>query len=164
MRSQSRTLVILVVMGLCWPMLAQDRPFTLGKTEQKLLEAANESRTKEMIGKLTPNRTLTEIARKHAENMARQEKMDHVLDGKGVAKRAEEGGYDYRVIGENLAEATGDKDAPAPTPAEIHKNWMESKPHRANLLNPKFEQVGIAVVKSAKGTYFYCQVFGTLQK
>jgi uncharacterized protein YkwD len=153
-----------LLLCLTWSVLAQDRPFTLGETEQKLLEAANDSRTKEKIGKLIANRTLTDIARKHAENMAKQEKMDHVLDGKGVAKRAEEGGYNYRVIGENLAEATGDKEAPAPTPAEIHKNWMESKPHRANLLNPKFEQVGIAVVKSAKGTYFYCQVFGTLQK
>ncbi|MFQ3652512.1 MAG: CAP domain-containing protein [Gemmataceae bacterium] len=161
-----RWIVLMALLLLvCSPLVvAEDQPFRLGETEQKLLDAANESRSKEKIGKLVANRTLTEIARKHAENMARQEKMEHVLDGKGVAARAQEGGYNYQVIGENLAQATGDKEAPAPSPEVIHKHWMESKPHRVNLLNPKFEHIGIAIVKSPKGTYFYCQVFGKLAK
>ena len=155
----------LVFIGSVWVTAqAQDRPFRLGPTEQQLLEAANAARSKEKIGQLVVNRTLTEIARKHAENMARQEKMEHVLDGKGVAARAEEGGYRYRVIGENLAQAIGDKDAPAPSASVIHQHWMESKPNRINLLNPKFQEVGIAVVKSPKGTYFYCQVLAAPQK
>ncbi|MGL4551918.1 MAG: CAP domain-containing protein [Gemmataceae bacterium] len=154
------TLIALTLTALC---AAQDRPaFKLGDVEQKLFDAANESRAKETIDKLRVERTLCAIARKHAENMARQEKMDHVLDGKGVAKRTIEGGYDYRAVGENLAKASGpDPDSPPPTPAEIHDQWMKSDGHRANLMNPKFKQIGLAVVKSEKGTYYYCQVFAT---
>jgi uncharacterized protein YkwD len=141
--------------------LAQDRPVKLGDTEQKLFDAANAARSNDSLDKLTLDRTLCKVALGHAENMARQEKMDHVLDGKGVAKRTIEGGYDYRVVGENLAKASGDKDAPAPSPAEIHEHWMKSEKHRANLMSPKFKQIGLAVVKSEKGTYYYCQVFAT---
>ena len=144
---------------------AQDRPaFKLGETEQKLFDAANDARAKEKVEKLTASRTLSKIARGHAENMAKQEKMDHTLDGKGVAKRVTEGGYDYRIVGENLAKAFGEKDDPAPPPAEVHDGWMKSEKHRANLLNPKFKEVGLAVVKSEKGTYYYCQVFATKLK
>lgn len=153
-------LVLAIVITLSAVSLAQDRP-VLGDVEQKLLDAANASRTKERLVKLTADRTLSRIALSHAENMARQEKMDHVLDGKGVAKRTTEGGYDYRVVGENLARAPGDKDAPPPAPADIHEHWMKSEKHRANLLNPKFRHLGLAVVQSAKGTYYYCQVFAT---
>lgn len=143
---------------------AQDRPVLLGETEQKLLEAANADRIKNKLDKLSIDRTLIQVAKKHAENMARQEKMDHVLDEKGVAKRTTEAGYNYRIVGENLAKAEGDKDFPAPTPAEIHDQWMKSEKHRENLMNPKFQEIGLAVVKSKKGTYYYCQVFATKLK
>jgi uncharacterized protein YkwD len=155
-----RALMTVLILVIACP--GQERTtFKLGDTEQKLVDAANESRRKEKLEELSVNRTLCQIALRHAENMAKQEKMDHVLDGKGVAKRTTEGGYDYRVVGENLANAFGDADAPAPPPADIHEQWMNSKLHRANLMNPKFKHIGVAVVKSKKGTYYYCQVFAT---
>jgi uncharacterized protein YkwD len=155
-----RAIMTLLLLVIACP--GQERTtFKLGETEQKLVDAANASRRKEKIDDLVVNRILCQIALRHAENMAKQEKMDHVLDGKGPAKRTTEGGYNYRVVGENLAQASGDADAPPPPPADIHDNWMKSKPHRANLMNPKFKHIGLAVVKSEKGTYYYCQVFAT---
>jgi uncharacterized protein YkwD len=155
-----RALMMVLILVIACP--GQERTtFKLPDTEQKLVDAANGSRRKEKLEELSVNRTLCQIALHHAENMAKQEKMDHVLDGKGVAKRTSEGGYNYRVVGENLAQASGDADAPAPPPADIHEQWMNSKLHRANLMNPKFKHIGVAVVKSKKGTYYYCQVFAT---
>jgi uncharacterized protein YkwD len=60
--------------------------------------------------------------------------MDHILDGKGVAKRTTEAGYNYRIVGENLAMALGNKVSP-PSPNEVHSHWMKSERHRPHLLN-----------------------------
>jgi uncharacterized protein YkwD len=37
--------------------------------------------------------------------------------------------------------------------------WENSPPHRANLVNPAFNQIGIAVVERG-GLYYGVQVFG----
>jgi uncharacterized protein YkwD len=91
--------------------------------------------------------------------MAKQEKMNHVLDGKRVPQRVTAAGYDYRVVAENLALAEGDTDSPAPPPDDIQKNWMESKGHRANILNSRFTEIGVSAVRSKKGNWYYTQVF-----
>ncbi|HWW62290.1 MAG TPA: CAP domain-containing protein, partial [Thermoanaerobaculia bacterium] len=46
-------------------------------------------------------------------------------------------GYDYRVIGENLA--VGYR-----TSGTIVDGWMHSPGHRANILGSSFDEVGIA--------------------
>jgi uncharacterized protein YkwD len=90
--------------------------------------------------------------------------MSHVLDGKSVKDRVTDAGYDYRLVAENLASAEGEANDPAPPPADIHKNWMDSKSHRANILNDRFTEVGLSVVRSPKGTYYYVQVFAKPRK
>ena len=132
--------------------------------EKALLDLLNESRKKEKLPPLKANATLTKAARSHSENMAKYEKMAHQLDNKGVGDRTAAAGYDYRIVRENLAAAEGDADTPPPTPKEIHDKWMESKGHRANLLDDRVTEVGIAIVVSKKGTYYYTQVFATLRK
>lgn len=128
---------------------------------KELFELANKARAKVKAPALTVNPVLTKIALAHARNMARQEKLSHVLDGKNPAKRALEGGYDYRLIAENIGKAGGDPDVPAPPASEIHDWWMKSKYHRDNLLNPRFREVGLATARSKKGTLYYVEVFGT---
>ena len=132
--------------------------------EKALLGLLNEARKKEKLPPLKANAILHEVARLHSANMAKQEKMAHQLDGKGVGDRTDAGGYDYRFVRENLAGAEGDVESPAPTPKEIHDKWMESKGHRANLLDQRVTEVGIAIVVSKKGTYYYTQVFATPRK
>jgi uncharacterized protein YkwD len=132
--------------------------------EKALLDLLNEARKKEKLPPLKVNAILTKVARLHSENMAKQEKMAHQLDGKGVGDRTAAADYDYRVVRENLAAAEGDADSPPPTPKEIHDKWMESKGHRANLLDDRVTEVGIAIVVSKKGTYYFTQVFATPRK
>lgn len=132
--------------------------------EKALLDLVNEARKKEKLQPLKANAVLAKVARLHSENMAKQEKMAHQLDGKSVGDRTTAAHYDYRVVRENLAAAEGDSDTPAPTPKEIHDKWMESKGHKANLLDDRVTEVGIAIVVSKKGTYYYTQVFATARK
>jgi uncharacterized protein YkwD len=136
---------------------------TLSADEKALIDLLNESRKKEKLPPLRVNATLCKAARGHAENMAKQEKMEHILDGKKPGQRVNAAGYDYRFVAENLAKAEAEEDpnTPASPPADIHKGWMDSKTHRDNILNPKHTEVGIGIARSKKGTYYYSQVFAT---
>ena len=70
-------------------------------------------------------------------------------DGKGLIRRLKQTGYmrNHRrwSIGENIAWGQGS----AGNPAEIVKSWMNSPPHRRNILNRKFRQIGIGVAAGA---------------
>jgi uncharacterized protein YkwD len=127
----------------------------LTKDEQFLLEKTNEERKKEKLPPLKINATLLKVARAHAANMAKQHQMEHVLDGKGPPERVEQAGYDYRSVGENLA--NGDKGAPL---ADVIKGWMNSKEHREHILSPKFDEIGIGLAVDDKGESYITQVFG----
>jgi len=161
------TLIVLLTCGLLGaekPAPVDAKAAALAADEKALLDLLNEARKKEKLPPLKANAILHKVARLHSANMAKQEKMAHQLDGKGVGDRTDAGGYDYRVVRENLAASEGEVDSPAPTPKEIHDKWMESKGHRANLLDERVTEVGIAIVVSKKGTYYYTQVFATPRK
>lgn len=62
---------------------------------------------------------------------------------------------DYKVnygLGENIA-------AGQISPKEVVNDWMNSESHRRNILNPKFEGIGIAVFINEDGTYYWVQIF-----
>jgi len=103
----------------------------LSADEKALVDLLNKTRVKEKLGTLTVNPVLCRVARLHSENMARQEKMDHVLDGKARAAARDGGGYDYRVVGRDLAKAEGDAEVPAPPagrrPQEL--DGVQGPPH-----------------------------------
>jgi uncharacterized protein YkwD len=49
------------------------------------------------------------------------------------------------TLGENIAWGSWDY----ATPASIVEGWMESPPHRANILNRKFREIGIGLTRGA---------------
>jgi uncharacterized protein YkwD len=49
------------------------------------------------------------------------------------------------LTGENIAWATG----PSATPQAIVRLWMHSPPHRADILRPRFMQIGVGVAQGA---------------
>ena len=66
-------------------------------------------------------------------------------------------GYEYVVVGENLALGNfgGDQD--------VVEAWMNSPGHRANILNPKYQEIGIAVGQGkfeGHNTWIAVQSFG----
>ena len=62
-------------------------------------------------------------------------------DGSSAETIMADYGVSYRYFGENLTSG-------APTPAEAVKDWMNSPPHKAAILNKKFEYIGV-------GYYYY---------
>jgi uncharacterized protein YkwD len=131
----------------------------LSETEQKILDLTNQARAKEKLPPLQPNALLFDAARGHSANMARKGEMNHVLDGKEPKDRIKATGYRYSVAGENIGEAEG-----ANLPAQIFDDWMNSKLHRANILDREFTEIGIGYARNDKGEWYYTQVFARPKK
>src|SRR5438132_1909506 len=117
-----------------WSGSARADKFELTKDEQQLLELTNKERAKKKLPALKPNPQLFKAARGHSANMAKQEKMEHVLDGKTPGQRARAAGYRGAWIGENIA--AGEEW----TLEGVVADWMDSKGHRANILSPKYTE------------------------
>jgi uncharacterized protein YkwD len=130
--------------------------FKLSADERALIDLTNAERKNadKELPPLKPNEKLTEAARKHAENMAAQEILEHELDGKNPDDRVKATGYKPRVWGENIAEGQR-------TPKDAIAVWMGSPPHRENILSTEFTEIGVAVAKSKTGTLYWVEVFGT---
>ncbi len=89
---------------------------------------------------LIENSKLNLSAQKKLDDMFKQQYFEHVSpDGVGVSDLGKQVSYDYIVIGENLALGNF-KDAKALLDA-----WMASPGHRANILNNKYTELGVAV-------------------
>ena len=107
--------------------------------EQLLLRQANQDRVQRDLPQLRFDPLLSQAARFHAEQMALHEDISHAFPGEpDLSVRGASAGVHFSLITENVAEA-GD-------PAIIHDLWMHSPGHRANLLDPEVNSVGIAVV------------------
>jgi hypothetical protein len=66
-------------------------------------------------------------------------------------------GYTYAYAGENLAKGFSDSQS-------VHDAWMASPTHRANIMDPQFQEVGIATVKGnllGAEVFLVVQMFGS---
>jgi uncharacterized protein YkwD len=126
--------------------------FVLSPMEQGILLLVNQEREKTGANALMPNEKLFAAARKHSENMARQLKLSHDLDGKTFADRCRAESYGA-AGGENVAVG-------ARSNGQVMAMWMSSPGHRANILNKGFTEIGIGAAID-KGPPYFTQVFGT---
>lgn len=120
----------------------------------ELVQAANEDRAPRHMQTLHPNADLTRAAWFHAQRLVRAGTLSHQLPGEPtLIMRAQQAGVHFSTVAENLAEGS--------SAAEINNGWMHSPPHRANLLDPRLNAVGIAVIKS-HGRLYAVQDFARL--
>lgn len=75
-------------------------------------------------------------------------------DGNKCFTALEEVGADYMTAGENIA-------CGYINPQDVVDGWMNSEGHRANILNEKFNKIGIGYVYSSSGIYrhYWVQMF-----
>lgn len=114
--------------------------------EQYLLAAANAERSQRGLPVLRWDAALYRAADGHARQMAERASISHQYPGEPeLAIRGRDAGARFSVIAENVAEA--------PTAVKIHDAWMNSAGHRANLLDPQVDSVGIRVVSRSGQLY-----------
>ena len=94
---------------------------------------------------LTENVKLDEAASAKANDMFLNQYFEHVSPlGVGPGDLAQKYGYDYILEGENLILGNFSSEK------EVVQDWMNSPGHRANILNNRYTEIGVSVVK---GTY-----------
>lgn len=148
--------LVLTALGFSQSDQTKKPAFKLSADEQKLFELTNAERKKEDLPPLKANPVLCQVGRKHSQNMAKQEKLDHVLDCKTPFDRLDDAKYDYQNGAENVAMS-----ADEPAMADIFKLWMDSELHRKNILSAKYTEIGLGIAKNAKGEVYCTQVFAT---
>ncbi len=128
-------------------------------SQENIIDATNVERVKAGLQPLKTSDKLAASAKIKAEDMIANHYFEHTSpSGKTVADLGSEVGYDYVVMGENLA--LGD----FVNANDLLQAWMNSPGHRANILNTSYQDIG---VYAAQGTYqghtvwFAVQHFGT---
>lgn len=118
-------------------------PVQAGEAEAQVLQILNQARVAKGCPALVVNPSLVAAARVQSDGMALQNYFSHVgADGHRFTYRAKAQGYQYRLIGENIA--AGQK-----TAQEVARDWLNSPPHRRNILNCNFLETGIAMTYQA---------------
>jgi uncharacterized protein YkwD len=119
--------------------------------EQAIFDSANRERAARRLPPLKWSATLASAARVHAQKMAQKNTLSHQFPGEmDLGMRIRVAGVRFRSVAENVAQG--------PSAAVVHKEWMNSPPHRANLLDPELDSIGVAVVER-NGQLFAVQDF-----
>lgn len=119
--------------------------------EQALLRLTNQERAKYGRAPLQADSTLASLARLKSGDMVAKRYFSHTSPTYGTpAQMLAKNGVTYKSYAENIAQGT---DA-----ARIHAQWMASSGHRANILNPQLNRIGIGVVAGGSG-YTATQLF-----
>lgn len=106
----------------------------------ELFQMANDDRASQNLPSLREDSALAGAAWQHAQRMVQSGTLSHQLPGEpDLIVRVQQAGVHCSTVAENVASG--------PTAARINNEWMHSASHRANLLDPRVNVVGIAVIQ-----------------
>lgn len=149
--------VAIFAIGTFQSFVLQNTSYLSAVLPQVLVDLTNRNRANNQVALLTMNPVLQNIAQAKVNDMASKSYFAHTNpEGKQFWAWFRENGYNYLYAGENLAVNFSDSE-------EVDQAWMNSPGHRANLLNGKFTEVGIATangVYNGRPTIFIAQEFG----
>jgi uncharacterized protein YkwD len=125
--------------------------------QAEILELINGKRIALGLAALAWSPELASAAQAHADDCAQRNRGSHVgSDGAKLAARLARIGYAARSSSENWANAQSVQHA-------FGMWWNEPKgrdPHRRNILNPRFTEIGIGVARGSWGYYFVADFGG----
>ena len=122
--------------------------------EQDLFKLVNRARQKHDLAPVRFSPPLSSLARKHSLDMALRGDISHFsTSGKAYYERLVEGDFYFIKNGENVAFSQ------TFISEFIHQGFMDSPGHRANILDPDFDEVGIGVVFKEDDGYYVTQDF-----
>lgn len=125
---------------------------------EKIVFWTNLERSDENTPSLEESSRLKMAAALKIKDMFEKQYFQHVSpDGLDAASLAKKSGYEFLLVGENLALGNfiDEKD--------LVKAWMSSPGHRKNILDSKFTEIGVAASKGTfegRSTWLAVQIFG----
>lgn len=128
-------------------------------SDEEIIKFTNYYREENDIAELNTNQLLMEAAEAKLNDMFQKQYFAHISpEGDDAGIILKEIGYDYLVVGENLARGYF-KDS-----KDLVDGWMKSPDHRENILNPKFREIGVAQREGkfqGKEQYLAVQIFAS---
>lgn len=144
-RKLSVLLAVLFLVFSIVPLLAQPASREAVWAHQ-IFQDTNQARTRHGLPPLTWSPSLAAAAQAHLSVMIHRPDLSHDYSGEPpLPARAAQAGAHFETIAENIAMGYS-------VPA-IQNEWMHSPPHRANILNPRLNAVGVAIVKR-RGNFY----------
>lgn len=120
--------------------------------EAEIADLVNQERLQRGLNALTWDPALVPVARGHSREMLELGYFSHHSPNTGtLGDRLRAAGVSYSQAGENLAYA--------PSVSVAHRGLMQSDGHRANILEPSFQRIGVGVITGSDGTLMVTQVF-----
>jgi uncharacterized protein YkwD len=121
-------------------------PANAAKVRAATLCLLNAQRVRHGSAPLRENAMLQQAAEFHSLDMAKRKYFEHQdPDGELPDARIVHAGYPPILVGENLAWG----ELAQSTPANIVSLWMTSPGHKANLLEPRYVEIGIGLAFGA---------------
>ncbi|MER0245926.1 CAP domain-containing protein, partial [Streptomyces sp. HSW2009] len=127
----------------------------LARTAVEVVELTNAERQAAGLRPLAVDPLLARAAQAHSADMVARDFYAHTSpEGSEPWDRAAAAGCRHRGIGENIA--CGQR-----SPADVVRGWMNSPGHRANILAPGFDELGIGYATGSLAGTYWTQLFGT---
>ncbi|MFE6780131.1 CAP domain-containing protein [Streptomyces sp. NPDC057702] len=127
----------------------------LARLAGEVVALTNAERTAAGLRPLAVDARLTVAAQAHSADMVARDFYAHTTpEGREPWDRAAAAGCAHRGIGENIA--CGQRGA-----ADVVRGWMNSPGHRANILAPGFDEIGVGYATGSRAGTYWTQLFGT---
>ena len=125
--------------------------FTMNEDQKVILNLVNKERVSRGLKPMKLNSKLNKLAKIKSDDMHRNSYFSHKSPVYGspfdLMKRHN---VDYMTAGENIAKGQN-------TPEFVMKSWMNSSGHRKNILNPRFQEMGVS--RDEYGNNIWTQMF-----
>ncbi|PIU24559.1 hypothetical protein COT12_00405 [Candidatus Berkelbacteria bacterium CG08_land_8_20_14_0_20_39_8] len=109
-------------------------------TPENIVKLVNEQRQENGLNPVRVNADLQSAAVVKSQDMIFRNYFDHYAFGETPWMFILRTGYNYSIAGENLAKGFSSSEG-------VVSAWMNSPSHRANILNPDYQDIGVGVVK-----------------
>jgi uncharacterized protein YkwD len=129
---------VIVALGTLASPLRAERRSSVTFDARQIVALTNESRRRAGLPPVVVDERLTAAARAKLFDMLKRDYFDHrAPDGRQPWAFMQAAGYRYQMAAENLAKGYDHE-------PEVQQAWMKSRGHRANILNPRFTEIGVA--------------------
>lgn len=122
--------------------------------ERLMVFKTNEERAMRGLSPLALSAEASAVARAYSVRMFETKRVQHVdAQGRGPGERVSQAGIRASAFAENIAYHR--------SPPEAHTAFMGSPPHRANILDPVYREMGVGVFTDPKNDIYVTELFLT---
>lgn len=161
MKPLASLVLTLALSAFAWSGICAQEP-SRDQLRAQALALVNEERRQRGLPELRLEAELNEAARGHARDMLERDYYAHESpEGENVLDRyLAAGGAQWRLVTENIARcANCDSVIDEAAVERLHRGWMNSPEHRANILREGLDRFGFGAAASGAGGLYAVQTF-----